>query len=86
MIDVYNFLNLATDLSGCRIKVYDFTSEKVIFDSDNHPDDDPVMEIYLSPIGDYEVESYDIYLENGRVCFEINIELDEEEFEDEEDE
>lgn len=76
---IMEMLDLATDLSEVRIKVFDCNSETVIFDSKNLTDEDPVMEIYLSDIGDHEVLSYDLYQHNGVIHLEFNIDYEAEE-------
>ena len=76
---VMEMLDLATDLSEVRIKVFDCNNEIVIFDSKNLTDEDPVMEVYLSDIADQEVLSYDLYLHNGVIHLEFNIDYEAEE-------
>ena len=71
---VYEMLELCNDASNIRIRIFDCNNEEIIFDSDKLiEDEDPVMEIYLSDIGDYEVGSYDLYLHNGVINLEMNI-------------
>ena len=77
---VYDMLELCTDASNFRICVFDYNSEKTIFDSDKLDKyDDPVMELYASDIGNHEVCSYDLYLHNGVVILEFNIDYEPEE-------
>lgn len=74
---VYDMLELCNDASEIRIRVFDCNSEAIIFDSDKLDKyDDPVMEIYLSDIGSYEVGSYDLYLHNGKINLEFNIDYE----------
>lgn len=77
---VYWLVNLATDLSCCRVTIYDLTSETVVWDSKNCDDWGIAMEIDYSGFGDYEVESYDIWTgsADNSVHMEINIAIDEE--------
>ena len=73
-MDVYDFLNLATDLFGVVVTIFDLDSESVVFDSKKiwHGFD-------LCDAGafhDYEVESYDIFKDNdGNICLELNISM-----------
>jgi hypothetical protein len=77
---VRDFLELATDLFGIRIRIFDFNTEDIIFDSDKLDEyDDPVSEVAFSDIGDYEVCSYDLYLHNGIINLELNIDYESEE-------
>ena len=77
---VRDFLELATDLSSIRLRIFDFNTEEIIFDSDKLDEfDDPVSEIIFSDISDYEVGSYDLYLHNGVINLEFNIDYEPEE-------
>ena len=74
---VQDMLELCTDLYNVHICVYDCLSEQVIFDSDKLDRDDcPVMELYGSDIGNHEVCSYDLYLHNGIINLEFNIDYE----------
>jgi len=76
---VYDMLELCNDASEIRIRVFDCNSEEIIFDSDKIDKyDDPITEIYLSDIGSYEVGSYDLYLNNGKITLEFNIDYESE--------
>ena len=77
---VRDMLELCNDASSVRIRIFDYNSEEIIFDSDNLDDyDDAVSEISFSDIGDHEVGSYDLYLHNGVINLEINIDYEPEE-------
>ena len=77
---VRDLLELANDLYGIRLRVFDFNTEEIIFDSDKlDEDDDPVTEIIFSDIGEHEVGSYDLYLHDGVINLEINIDYEPEE-------
>ena len=81
---VMRMLELCNDTSSVRIRIFDCNSEEIIFDSDKlTADEDPVLEVYFSDMGDYEVGSYDLYLHNGVINLELNIDYnaDEEEYE-----
>ena len=74
---VMEFLEAATDLSNVHIYIWDCETEKTIFDSAKLTDnEDPVMEIYYSDMANYEVSSYDLYLGDGEINLEINIDYD----------
>ena len=77
---VMEMLEAATDLSGVRVRIFDCNSESIVFDTINCEEEcDPVMEIYMSPYEQYEVGSYDLYLHNGVINLELNIEYEPEE-------
>lgn len=73
-MDVYDFLNLATDLSGVIVSIFDCDSESVVFDSAKGGtffDIDDAGDFH-----DYEVESYDLFKnDDGNVCLELNISM-----------
>ena len=82
---VYDILDLANDLSGVTVTVWDCDCEGVVFDSRNAEDDPDGMDVayalYFSDkgIGDYEVDSYDLYKDrDGSLCLELNISMGEE--------
>ena len=77
MMDVYDFLNLATNLSGAVVTVFDITSGNVVYDSTKSAG--KIFDLYdLNEIGSYEVESYDLFIDrDGSLCIEVNIEMDE---------
>ena len=76
-MDVYDFLNLATDLSGAVVTVFDITSGNVVYDSTKS--DGGEFSLYdIDEIGSYEVASYDLFIDrDGRPCIEVNIEMGE---------
>lgn len=81
-MSVRDLLEMCNDASNVRLRIFDCNSEEIIFDSDKLEEyEDAVSEIIFSDISDYEVGSYDLYLHNGVINFEINIdyEPDEEE-------
>jgi hypothetical protein len=74
---VRDLLELCTDASDIRLRIYDFNSESDIFDSDKlDMYDDAVSEIIFSDMANYEVSSYDLYLHNGVINLEINIDYE----------
>lgn len=79
MFSVGNFLYYANDLSGCRVRIFDLTTEGVVWDSKMRHNDDIVSEILFREFGGCDVVSYDIYVEFDTPCLDINIEMDEEE-------
>lgn len=80
---VRDLLELCVDASNVRLRIFDFNTEEIIFDSNKLDEyDDPVSEIMFSDIGEYEVGSYDLYLHDGVINFEINIDYEPEEDEE----
>lgn len=78
-MSVRDLLELCNDASNVRIRIFDCNREDIIFDSDKLDDyDDAVSEIIFSSMSDYEVGSYDLYLYDGVINLEININYEEE--------
>lgn len=80
---VMDFLENANDLSNVRIRLFDCNTESIVFDSINCEDPyDPVNEIYMSEFAYEEVGSWDLYLHEGVINLELNIdyEPDDEEY------
>lgn len=78
-MSVRDLLELCNDASNVRIRIFDCNREDIIFDSDKLDDyDDAVSEIIFSSMSDYEVGSYDLYLHDGVINLEINIDYEEE--------
>ena len=77
-MDVYDFLNLATDLSGAVVTVFDIVSGNVVYDS-KESDGGEFSLNDLDDLGGYEVASYDLFIDrNGLPCLEVNIEIEDE--------
>ena len=77
---VRDILELCNDASNIRIRIFDYNTEAIIFDSDRLDEyDDAVSEIIFSDMADFEVGSYDLYLHDGVINFEINIDYEYEE-------
>lgn len=73
-MDVYDFLNLATDLAGVIVSIFDCDSESVVFDSAKGGEYFDIDD--AGAFHDYEVESYDLFKNNdGNVCLELNISM-----------
>jgi len=76
-MSVRDLLELCNDTSSIRIRIFDYNTEDIVFDSDKLDDyDDAVSEIIFSDIGEHEVGSYDLYLHNGVINLEINIDYE----------
>lgn len=74
-MDIYTFLNLANDLSWVAVSVFDCNSTNVVFNAQRG--DDVVLDIAEKGLDGYEVESFDIFLdENDMLCLELNISMD----------
>ena len=76
-MSIRDMLELCNDASNIRIRIFDCNSEEIIFDSDKLNDyDDAISEIIFSDMAYYDVGSFDLYLHNGIINLEINIDYD----------
>ena len=74
---VRDMLEMCNDASGICIRIFDCISENIIFDADNLDTyDDVVSEIIFSDMADYEVLSYDLYVQHGVINLELNIDYE----------
>lgn len=74
-MDVYDFLNLAVDLSGAVVTIFDCETGNVVYDSSNSKDGFDIDE--CSSYHGYEVWSYDLSSDrDGVVCLEVNISVE----------
>lgn len=74
-MDIYTFLNLASDLSWVAVSIYDCDSSNVVFEGKRDAFD-VVSDIEEKGLDCYEVESFDIFLDkNNMMCLELNISM-----------
>lgn len=78
-MDVYGFLNLACSLDNVTVRLFDCRIEDIVWDAGNHDYWNVVTEIGCTDFAYYEVLSYDLYMHDGKVFLELNIETEEEE-------
>jgi hypothetical protein len=77
---VYWFLSMASDLSNCRVTIWDCESETTVWDSNSCDSYDIAIEVDYAGYGDYEIESYDLWVDvHGKAHLEINISVEEDE-------
>lgn len=86
-MDVYDFINTFTDLCGVVVSIWDFDSERVVFDSgetDSYGSGDILNAIEEADLDSYDVEGVDLFRdENNKIHIEINISMGEPEDDDE---
>lgn len=75
---VYWFVSLeCNDLCECHVTIYDCISGNVVWDSEDHDNFYVAQEVKYSEYADYEVCSFEIYLDRGdKIHLELNIEID----------
>lgn len=82
---IRDYLDMYNDLSGVRIRVFDCSSENIIYDSRKDSIEDPVLELMYGKYADEEIGSVDLYRTNGEMFLELNIDLGEDYAEEDED-
>lgn len=73
------FVNLeCNELCTSHVTIFDCNSETVVWDSKDHDNYNVAQEVNYSDFADYEVLSFDLYLDTKhQICLELNIEMDE---------
>jgi hypothetical protein len=75
-MDVYDFLNSANDLSNVVVTIFDCNAMEVVYDS-RKTEEGECDPYDMGSLGDYEVESYDLFIDrDGRLCLELNTSID----------
>ena len=83
---IYDFVNSITDTDNIVFTVFNCTKEELV----SMDDDEEIYEMSAGDLldliySDYEIGGTDIWIESdSRIHIEFNIEIDEEDFEDEE--
>lgn len=83
---IYDFINSINDCWNIVFTVFDCNTEELvsIVTDDGATNELSETDLLYSPYADYEVGSVDMWVDNGKIHIEFNIEVDEEDFEDEE--
>ena len=72
-MDIYDFLQLATDLSNVNFRIFDCESEEIVYEQfDVSTNDIPDNLLNL------EVESFDLYTASGVLTMEVNVTIEDE--------
>lgn len=82
---IRDYLEMYNDLSGVRIRVFECSSESIIYDSRKDSPSDPALELMYGKYADEEIGSVDLYRTNGEMFLELNIDLGEDYAEEDED-
>lgn len=77
-MEVYDFINMFTDLGGIHVSIFDCTSEDVVFDWTEDCEDDLFTALEEADMNGYEVYGVDLYKNrDGSVHMELNIDMGE---------
>ena len=83
---IYDFITSINDTDNIVFTLFDCNTESLVnvLVDDDHKTKLQDMELLYSKYSDCELGSMDMWIENGQIHIEFNIEIDEEDFEDEE--
>ena len=74
-MDVYEFLNSANDLSCVTVSIFDCDSQETVYTSKGS--EDVLADVQYNGYDDYEVESFDLFIDReGHLCVELNISME----------
>ena len=78
MMDIRDFLELFTDLSAVRVRVFDCRTEEIIFDSQSADNEfiDPYLAVITSDVQNEEIGGVDIYRDGSWIVLEFNVETE----------
>ena len=78
---IYEFANLITDCENIVFSIFDFNKEDLItIDTDDGEKTNlNVDELLYSDYADYEIGGTDMWIDNGKIHIEFNIEVNEDE-------
>ena len=80
---IYDFLRTINDCELIVFKIFDCNTENCVFwtdDEDDDRDEWDVDELSWSQYADLEIGSMDMWMQNGKIYIEFNVEIDEEDF------
>ena len=83
---IYDFITSINDTDNIVFTLFDCNTENLVsvLVDDDHKTKLQDMELLYSKYSDCEFGSMDMWVENSQIHIEFNVEIDEEDFEDEE--
>ena len=83
-MNIYDFVNMINDCENVVFKVFDCNTENCVFVSDDEDDtreEFNINELLDSKYADLEFYSIDMWMDKGKIYLELNVDIDEEDFE-----
>jgi hypothetical protein len=83
-MNIYDFVNMINDCENVVFKIFDCNTENCVFVSDDEDDtreEFNVDELLDSKYADLEFYSIDMWMDKGKIYLELNVDIDEEDFE-----
>ena len=82
-MNIYDFIQMINDAYNVVFKVFDCNTENCVFVSDDEDDireEFDIDELLDSKYADCEIGSMDMWIQNGKIYIEFNVDYDEEDF------
>lgn len=82
-MSIYDFIQMINDPYNVVFKIFDCNTENCVFVSDDEDDireEFDIDELLDSKYADCEIGSMDMWIQNGKIYIEFNVDYDEEDF------
>lgn len=83
-MSIYDFVNMINDCENVVFKIFDCNTENCVFvtdDEDDTREEFNVDELLDSKYADLEFYSIDMWMDNGKIYLELNVDIEEDDFE-----
>lgn len=83
-MNIYDFVNMINDCYNVVFKIFDCNTENCVFvtdDEDDTREEFNVDELLDSKYADLEFYSIDMWMSNGKIYLEFNVDIEEDDFE-----
>ena len=83
-MNIYNFIQMINDTYNVVFKIFDCNTENCVFvtdDEDDTREEFNVDELLDSKYADLEFYSIDMWMDKGKIYLELNVDIEEDDFE-----
>ena len=83
-MNIYDFIQMINDTENVVFKIFDCNTENCVFvtdDEDDTREEFNVDELLDSKYADLEFYSIDMWMDKGKIYLELNVEIEEDDFE-----
>ena len=84
-MNIYDFIQMINDTYNVVFKVFDCNTENCVFISDDEDETDTEFTADMlldSKYADLEFYSIDMWMDKGKIYLELNVDIDEDDFDD----
>ena len=84
-MNIYDFIQMINDTYNVVFKIFDCNTENCVFvtdDEDDTREEFNVDELLDSKYADLEFYSIDMWMDKGKIYLELNVDIDEDDFDD----